>query len=254
VGGIVLLAGEKPSSRMVAHALLAEFPLERIIFEADVPRLEFLRKRAKRLGVFTVLGQLMFQATVPPLLARSSRQRIAEIKSSRDLDDSPLPEALITRVSSANSPETIERLRQLRPKVVVINGTRILSEELLAATPATFINTHTGITPLYRGVHGSYWALASGDPEHCGVTVHIVDHGIDTGGIVAQAVIQPTAEDNFVTYPLLQLAVGLPLLKQAVRAALEDRLVTHAGAGPSRLWSHPTLYSYLSCRLRKGVR
>lgn len=249
-----MLAGEKASSRIVAHALLSEFPLDRVIFEASVPRLDFLRKRAKRLGVWTVIGQLMFQATVPPLLSRLSRGRIAEIQSSLSLDDSPLPEGLITRVSSANSRETIGLLGQLKPRVVVINGTRILSEELLRAIPAPFINMHAGITPGYRGVHGSYWALASGDPDHCGVTVHVVDRGIDTGGIIAQTMIQPTAQDNFATYPLLQLGAGIPLLKQAVRDALDGKLVTRAGTGASKLWSHPTLYSYWSCRLRKGVR
>ena len=41
---------------------------------------------------------------------------------------------------------------------------------------------HAGITPQYRGVHGGYWAVVNNDPEHCGVTIHFVDKGIDTGG------------------------------------------------------------------------
>ncbi len=74
-----------------------------------------------------------------------------------------------------------------------------------------------------------------------------------TGGIVAQERIEPTANDNFATYPLLQLGVGFGLLRPAVRAALAGELKTQAyPAGPSKLWSHPTLASYLIARWRKG--
>ena len=53
---------------------------------------------------------------------------------------------------------------------------------LLEAVPAVFLNTLAGITPSYRGVHGAYWALVQRQPDACGVTVHLVDAGIDTGG------------------------------------------------------------------------
>jgi methionyl-tRNA formyltransferase len=138
--------------------------------------------------------------------------------------------------------------------VVVVAGTRIIHASVLDAVPATFLNLHAGMTPRYRGVHGGYWALAQGDPEHCGVTVHEVDRGVDTGDVVAQARIAPTERDSFATYPLLQLAAGAPLLVDAVRAALGDRLASRPAEGPSRQWYHPTLWSYLWTRARTGVR
>ena len=144
-------------------------------------------------------------------------------------------------VASVNDGRTVALLKEFSPRVVVVNGTRILDENLLNATSAVFLNTHVGITPLYRGVHGGYWALAVGDPEHCGVTVHKIDKGIDTGAIVAQALIKPTAADNFSTYPLLQIANAIPLLRQAIRDALDGKLETlPAPVGKSQLWSHPT--------------
>jgi methionyl-tRNA formyltransferase len=157
-------------------------------------------------------------------------------------------------VPSANSPEAIRLLRGLDPAVVVVNGTRILSRELLRCVPAPFVNLHAGITPLYRGVHGGYWALACGDRQNCGVTVHLVDESIDTGAAIFQQPIEPSADDSFVTYPLLQLGVGLPLLTEAVRQVLAGRLEKRSfPEGPSRLWTHPTLWQYLSHRAR-GVR
>jgi methionyl-tRNA formyltransferase len=140
--------------------------------------------------------------------------------------------------------------------VVVISGTRIIGSNVLTAIGTVVINMHAGITPRYRGTHGAYWALAEGHPEHAGVTVHVVDRGIDTGGIVAQTIVHPTGEDSFVTLPYLQLEAGLPLLVEATAAALRGQLATIPSLDPaeSKLWFHPTLREYFSNWLRRGVR
>src|SRR4029077_4353932 len=119
---------------------------------------------------------------------------------------------------------------------------------------ATFLNVHAGITPRYRGVHGGYWALAEGSPELCGVTIHRVDAGVDTGPIVEQAKISPAETDNFVTYPYLQLATALPLLRRAIEAALKGELEFRPARGASRLYYHPSIGQYFRNRFRSGVR
>lgn len=242
---VVILAGPGSSTDILFHALKEEFGVARIIVEESVSQQLLLRRRAQKLGWATVAGQILFKLLVATPLGATSQKRLQAIREANHLRESPLPEAQVTRVSSINSPECIAELQRLQPDVIVVNGTRIIAKKVLQAVPCPFINTHAGITPLYRGVHGGYWALANNDPDHCGVSVHLVDAGIDTGGILYQALIQPTADDNFVTYPMLQLAAGLPLLLQAVRDALAGNLrLRPAPDGPSRLWSHPTLTEY----------
>ena len=252
---VVLLAGRGKSTAIVYHALRREFPALAVIQERRPPRLVLLRRRAQRLGWAKVAGQVMFRGIMMPSLDMLSRRRIAAILESAGLTRAPLPPRAVLRVPSVNSPDCLAALRRLSPSVVVVNGTRFLKDEVLRCVPACFLNMHAGITPLYRGVHGAYWALAQNDRPHCGVTVHQVDTGIDTGGIVAQATIVPTAADNFATYPYLQLASGIPLLLDAVRAALDGRLRTlPAPSGESHLWYHPTLGEYLHHRLAQGVK
>lgn len=252
---IVILAGPGESTDILFHALDQEFGVHRIIVETPVSQKQLLKRRAEKLGWATVAGQIMFKLLVAAPLARTSQGRLQRIKQREKLVDQPLPEDRVLRVASVNAPETIAHLQALQPDVIVVNGTRIIAKKVLTCVPCRFINTHAGITPLYRGVHGGYWALANNDPQHCGVSVHLVDPGIDTGAIIAQALIEPTAEDNFVTYPLLQLAAGLPLLKQAVRDVLYGEIRLQAPPeGISRLWSHPTLAEYLSNRSRNGTR
>jgi methionyl-tRNA formyltransferase len=157
------------------------------------------------------------------------------------------------RVESVNSPEARDWLVRQRPRVAVINGTRIIAQRCLEATDAIFINTHCGITPQYRGAHGGYWALYANDAGNCGVTVHLVDAGVDTGGIIAQKRIAPGPGDNFATYPYLQLAAGLPLLIEAVRTTLRGALRPTAPSNEGGMWYHPTLWQYLATGLRRRV-
>jgi folate-dependent phosphoribosylglycinamide formyltransferase PurN len=254
--GLVLLAGEGESTRILANFLLARFPVEAILVERRVSRIAFLKRRVKSLGWGHVAGQIAFQCAVAPFLGRSARSRAEAIKRSAGMDASALDESLITRVDSANSEAARAKLAALAPSVIVINGTRILSARTLGCVDSVFVNMHAGITPLFRGVHGGYWALATGRPEECGITVHRVDPGIDTGTIWAQSRISPDPDDNFTTYPLLQLGEGMRLLEKLLPDLLAGRIPAPIPQprGESRLWSHPTAWEYLSKRIRMGVR
>ena len=243
---IVVLAGPGESTNILFHALDAAFGVHRIIVETPVSQKQLLKRRAEKLGWATVAGQIAFKLLVAGPLSRKSQPRLRALRQAHGLNDEALPPTRTLPVDSVNSPGCIAALQELQPDVVVVNGTRIIAKRVLTSVACPFINTHAGITPLYRGVHGGYWALANDDAAHCGVSVHLVDAGIDTGGIISQALIQPTAADNFTTYPLLQLIAGLPLLVDAVRAALTGTVhLQPAPAGESRLWSHPTLAQYL---------
>jgi methionyl-tRNA formyltransferase len=251
---IVLLAQHSGSTRMLYHYLREHFPIRQIVIEDPLPRRQFLMRRAKRLGIRKVVGQVLFQLLVVPYLTWRSKGRAQEIKALHRLEDAPLDPDLVTRVSSVNSEEARRLLRRLEPDVVLINGTRIVSGETLRAICAAFLNVHAGITPKYRGVHGGYWALAEGEPESCGVTVHLVDEGVDTGPVLAQTRIQPTHADCFATYPLLQLGAALPLLPEAIaRVAEGSAMPINPPTTDSRLWSHPTLRQYLAIRRRVGI-
>lgn len=250
---IALLAGEGWSTDAVYNGLREEFEIVAVIVERKPSALKMLRHRARTLGWRETFGQFCF-ILYSRLLGRAADMRIAMLMHRHGLSDTPIPGIAITPVESANQKRVAALLKKLAPQAVVVNGTRILSKKLLAAVDAPFINTHMGITPAYRGVHGGYWALANDDRERCGVTVHLVDEGVDTGGVLYQARIEVEEEDNFATYPVLQLAAALPLMKAALRDAAEGTLAPRAGEGPSKQWYHPTLWGYLAMRRRRGVK
>lgn len=254
---VVLLAAPGASTDIVANALGDRWPDLVVVLEAPVRRLTLLRRRVRRLGLRVVLGQVLFLLMIVPVLERRSLRRAADVREQYGLQARPWAGPTI-RVSSVNADDARVALRELDPRVVVVNGTRIIGQATLEAVAAPFLNMHAGITPQYRGVHGGYWALADGRLDLAGATVHVVDTGIDTGPIVAQPLVNPTVDDTFVTYPWLQLAAALPHLVAAVDAVLDgvalDPVSPRDGSSASVLRSHPTAWDYLAARWRRGVR
>jgi folate-dependent phosphoribosylglycinamide formyltransferase PurN len=146
-------------------------------------------------------------------------------------------------------------VNKIGPDIIIINGVQILSSETIKSFNVPIINLHCGITPAFRGAHGGYWAIAIGQPQYAGVTIHAVDDGIDTGMILYQKRCFFSSTDNICTYPFKQYIVGIPLLLNAV----ED--INNGNYKPiksinqkSKLWSHPTVVSYLLNLLFKGVK
>lgn len=249
---VVLLTSEGEAGRIAAGYLAARFRDLAVIIEQPESRAVFLRRRLKRLGFLTVAGQVAFMMLQRVQQVRA-RRRIKSILAAHGLGEGMPAAVPVTHAPSVNSADAVAALKRLDPAAVLVMGTRIISAEVLRGVHAPFINYHAGITPKYRGVHGGYWALAAGDRDHCGCTVHLVDEGIDSGAILYQARIEPGADDNFSTYPYLQLATGLPLLAMAAEDALAGRLRRQTSGLPSRLWSHPTIWAYLATGLRRGV-
>jgi len=253
---IVLLTAHADYAWISYHALARSFPIAGVIAEERISSWQLFKGRIRRLGLARAIGQVLFRICIAPILAFSSRRRSRALMAEHGLAANPISSDLVTAVSTVNSEEAIAALVRLRPDVVVVVGTRIIGERVLSAVPAPFVNIHAGITPLYRGVHGGYWSLVERDPSHCGVTIHLLDKGIDTGGILAQVRIEPTPDDNFATYSVLQLATGLRVLCDQVlpRLLAGDTSTLPPPLGASRLWSHPTLWEYLRNRWRLGVR
>ncbi|MGM0929940.1 MAG: phosphoribosylglycinamide formyltransferase [Actinomycetota bacterium] len=81
------------------------------------------------------------------------------------------------------------------PDVVLLAGfMRILDAEFVARFEGRLVNTHPALLPSFPGAHGVRDAMAHG-VKITGVTVHLVDSGVDTGPILAQAAV-PVLEDD----------------------------------------------------------
>ncbi len=249
---VVLLTTSGDLCTIVVNGLAQRIGALTVIEEVPERRAELIKRRVRLCGRVAVAGQLMCG-----LLQRFGRQRrqarLEAIWREHGLD--PKPNAVITvhRVPSVNSAECRALLGSMKPAVVAVYSTRIIGKATREATRAPFINYHAGINPKYRGQHPGYWALANGDEENYGVTIHIVDRGVDTGPVLYQERLKRDARDTIGTYQHAQAAVALPLFARAIEDARAGRLQPHKVDLPSQLWFPPTIWSYLATGLRRGV-
>jgi methionyl-tRNA formyltransferase len=251
---IILLAGQWDTTAIVYNYLQEHFGVYKVIIEDPVSRIDFLRRRIKKLGLFTVFGQILFQAVIGKTMVIRSKKRIKEIINSHHLSTLPIPITNITKISSVNANECLHEIKSSDSDLIIVHGTRIISKKILGKITTPCINIHAGITPRYRGSHGAYWALINNDEKNCGVTVHLLDTGIDTGNILAQGKIPITSKDNFSTYGYLQLAEGLKLLGQIIIKLEQGEKPGVSNELNSALWYHPTLWQYLWKRFTIGVK
>jgi phosphoribosylglycinamide formyltransferase 1 len=108
--------------------------------------------------------------------------------------------------------------------VVTAGYMRLLGRPVLDLYGGRWLNTHPALLPSFPGMHGVRDALAYG-VKVTGVTVFLVDEGIDTGPIVLQEAIDVRDDDDWAALEARVLATEHRLLPRAVRALVEGRLV-----------------------------
>jgi len=240
-----------PLAEIIINGLIERLGPITVIREATETKAAVLKRRARLLGWPVAFGQLAFGLVQRVFVKGEARCR--EIWTSYDLNPLPSRDVVIHDVSSVNSTACHALLAEINPDVVAVYGTRILKKDTLDAVSAPFVNYHAGINPKYRGQHPGYWALASGDPDHAGVTIHLVDQGVDTGSVLYQMRVAFAEADSIATYQHLQAAHALPLFAQALRDALNGRLTPKQVDLPSKQWFPPTIWTYLFNGVMRGV-
>lgn len=86
------------------------------------------------------------------------------------------------------NPAFIEELRSLKADLQVVVAFRMLPEVVWSMPRLGTINLHASLLPQYRGAAPINWAVINGEKE-TGVTTFRLQHEIDTGGILMQAVL-----------------------------------------------------------------
>ena len=92
--------------------------------------------------------------------------------------------------------ELLAGIKNFNPDLVILAGfMRILPPNFVRAVSPRLINTHPSLLPLFPGAHAVHDAMVAGAKE-TGVTIHIVDEGVDTGPHLAQAKVAVLPEDT----------------------------------------------------------
>ncbi|MHA3684353.1 phosphoribosylglycinamide formyltransferase [Leucobacter sp. HY1910] len=114
------------------------------------------------------------------------------------------------------------------PGLVVSAGLmRILPGGFVREFSPNLINTHPALLPHFPGAHAVRDALAAGATE-TGVTVHIIDEGVDTGPVLRQARVEIESGEAEPELHERIKQLERPLLVETVREIAEGTLVLGA--------------------------
>jgi len=114
-------------------------------------------------------------------------------------------------------PQFISTIRELNPDLIVVCAYgKIFPKELLEIPKFGCWNIHASLLPKYRGASPINWAIFEGERE-TGITIMLMDEGLDTGPILLQKKIEVSEEDDAIS-----LSKKLSLLgKEAILETIE---------------------------------
>lgn len=86
-----------------------------------------------------------------------------------------------------NSEESVKILKEIHPDLLFQCGAGIIKRQTFQTARIGMINLHHGIVPSIRGMLSVEWAIRENRPDWIGISLHMINEGIDTGDLVGQA-------------------------------------------------------------------
>jgi len=110
------------------------------------------------------------------------------------------------------TPEAFEQLQAWQPDLIVVAAYgQILRPNVLALPKYGCINVHASLLPRWRGASPIQHAILHGD-EETGITIMVMDEGMDTGPILSQEALTIAPDDTAATLSEKLSALGARLL------------------------------------------
>lgn len=98
----------------------------------------------------------------------------------------PVIEGVKVPVVALHAPPTVDLIQAAEPDVLLVSGAPVLRPEIFGLPRLAAINIHYGVAPDYRGEDTLFWALANGDHDRLGLTIHAIERGVDSGRVFVQ--------------------------------------------------------------------
>jgi methionyl-tRNA formyltransferase len=102
----------------------------------------------------------------------------------------------VVQPASLKSAEVVTRLADFHPDVIVVAAFgQLLPQSVLDIPDYGCINIHPSLLPKFRGASPVAAAILSGD-EFTGVSIMLLDAGMDTGPVLARAMVPISPQDD----------------------------------------------------------
>ena len=136
-----------------------------------------------------------------------------------------LPQGLdVVQIEKFKVAGTVEKLAALAPELIVVAAFGLLlPPEVLNLPKLGCLNVHPSLLPRHRGASPVAAAVLQGD-EKTGVTIMLLDAGMDTGPILNQREVPISNEDTTGSLGVKLAKVGAQLLMETLPLWIEGRI------------------------------
>ena len=130
----------------------------------------------------------------------------------------------VLQPEKARDEKFIIELRALQPDLIAVAAFgQILPKAILEIPRLGCLNVHTSLLPKYRGASPIQSAILNGD-ETTGVTIMLMDVGLDTGDMLMQNATPIRDEDNAATLHDRLAEMGAELLVETIHGLADGKL------------------------------
>jgi len=143
-----------------------------------------------------------------PVLNSSINSSILDLARVRDIP--------VWKVRHLSNPTTVKVLTVYQPDMICVACfSKRIPRDILDIPPLGCLNVHPSLLPANRGPEPLFWTFREGN-QRTGVTIHLMDEGMDSGAIVAQEVIQIQDGISYSELEEQSAELGGKLLAQSV--------------------------------------
>ena len=223
---IVFLADGSPAWMYVVNEIHATFPIDHIVYIENRPQSLEPQKKVKR-----KMNQLRKRGLVKfiDLLSHSLVNRFIrwdkkyQVSFFNHLDTQKIDYSSLkfnipkTYVDDINSDESAIIIKSLHPDIIITRASALLGKQIFMVARLSTLNIHFGIIPEFRG-GGNFYAIRNNQIKEVGVSVHCIDKGIDTGGLIDQDRITLDENDDLGSVGAKSLVLGVSLLLKTLKS------------------------------------
>ena len=163
----------------------------------------------------------------------------------RTLEQSPVKKVALRHglevfqpVKSRN-PDEVARLAALKPDVIVVSAFgQILPQGILDIPKFGCLNIHPSLLPRYRGATPIPAAILAGDAD-TGVTIMLMDAGMDTGPVISQIIVGIEPQDTTESLTARLAQAGVRLLGETLPLWLDGSLKLQPQDGSKAVYTKP---------------
>ena len=182
---IILWIGNEPNQKALANKIHKVFPITAIVTET---------RRSKR----NLTVRLILEKLFEKIFLSSIGKAWWAMRKNYEEKYPKYPDTEILEVENINTEIAYEFTDKHKPDLILVSGTRIIKEKMLAINPSIgILNLHTGLSPYVKGgPNCTNWCIANKDFHLIGNTIMWIDKGIDTGNILTTELTSFNGNEN----------------------------------------------------------